>query len=401
MVHLTGYAPERFLNMCGKRDILIWNLKAAEDGYCFCISVKAYKSLRPILKKTKTKAVILKKIGLPFYLFHYRKRKVFAAGILLFWYLLIRVSGFVWNIEIEGNSYLSDDTIIRFLEEEGADFGTPVSKIDCAGLEERLRSAYPEVIWASIKIYGTKMTVELQESLLAEESYQMENGEIADIVAAKDGIITHMITRQGTPLVSVGSEIKKGDILVSGEIPLYSDYGEILDYLYETADADVIAQVQYDYSEKIPKIYQDKEYEAEGKTNYALQIGNIVIQNPLFAPPECLYDSSVESIQLRFGKNYYFPVYLKKITYHPYKLVKKEYTEEEIKKMAQEHFLQYLKNLEEKGIQILKKNVMIKRVGSFYLVTGNIAAQESVVSFQPTEIHNIEYIEEKKGNESD
>lgn len=401
MVHLTGYAPERFLNMCGKRDILIWNLKAAEDGYCFCISVKAYKSLRPILKKTKTKAVILKKIGLPFYLFHYRKRKVFAAGILLFWYLLIRVSGFVWNIEIEGNSYLSDDTIIRFLEEEGADFGTPVSKIDCAGLEERLRSAYPEVIWASIKIYGTKMTVELQESLLAEESYQMENGEIADIVAAKDGIITHMITRQGTPLVSVGSEIKKGDILVSGEIPLYSDYGEILDYLYETADADVIAQVQYDYSEKIPKIYQDKEYEVEGKTNYALQIGDIVIQNPFFAPPECLYDSSVEAIQLRFGKNYYFPVYLKKITYHPYKLVKKEYTEEEIKKMAQKHFLQYLKNLEEKGIQILKKNVMIKRVGSFYLVTGNIAAQESVVSFQPTEIHNIEYIEEKKGNESD
>ena len=56
LVHLTGYAPERFLNMCGKRNILIWNLRAVEDGYLFFISVDAYKSLKPILKKTRTRA---------------------------------------------------------------------------------------------------------------------------------------------------------------------------------------------------------------------------------------------------------------------------------------------------------------------------------------------------------
>ena len=33
LVHLTGYAPERFLNMCGKRNILVWNLRKTEDGY--------------------------------------------------------------------------------------------------------------------------------------------------------------------------------------------------------------------------------------------------------------------------------------------------------------------------------------------------------------------------------
>ena len=34
-VHLTGYATERFLNLCGSRNILIWNLKPTEDGYYF------------------------------------------------------------------------------------------------------------------------------------------------------------------------------------------------------------------------------------------------------------------------------------------------------------------------------------------------------------------------------
>ncbi len=401
VVYLSGYAPERFLNMCGKRDILIWNLKAVEDGYQFCMSVDAYKSLRPILRKTKTKAKIIKKVGLPFYLFRYRKRKVFVAGMLLFFCLLIRVSGFVWNIEIIGNSYLSEDTIIRFLEEEDADFGTPISKINCAKLEEKLRSTYPEVIWASVKIYGTKMTIELQESLLSEEFYQSDSDEISDIIAAKDGVITDMITRHGTPLVSVGSEIKKGDILVSGELVLYSDYGEILDYLYESADADIIAQVQYEYSDKISKKYQDKEYLEEEKMNYVLQIGDILIHNPFWKAPENLYDSSVENMQLCFGQNYYFPIYLKKIRYYPYKLVEKEYTEEEIKQIAEKHYRKYLQNLEEKGIQIIQKNVMIKKVGYSYLVTGSIMARESIVAYQPTVTQNTDQTEGNIENESD
>lgn len=50
-VRLSGYAPERFLNLCGSHDILIWNLKSTEDGYEFCISVAGFKQLRPILKK--------------------------------------------------------------------------------------------------------------------------------------------------------------------------------------------------------------------------------------------------------------------------------------------------------------------------------------------------------------
>jgi len=53
-VRLSGYAPERFLNLCGSHDILIWNLKSTKDGYEFCISVAGFKQLRPILKKTRT-----------------------------------------------------------------------------------------------------------------------------------------------------------------------------------------------------------------------------------------------------------------------------------------------------------------------------------------------------------
>ena len=212
-VHLTGYATERFLNLCGSRNILIWNLKPTEDGYYFYISVDGYRSLKPILKKTKTKARILKKYGVPFQLFRYRKHKVFAAGIAVSAVLLFYCSGYVWNIEVKGNSYLSEETILTFLQNENAGFGVPKRNINCEELEEKLRSAYSEVIWTSVKVYGTKMTVELQENLLPEEEYEAKDDTPEDIVAKKDGVIAFMVTRTGTPLVTADMEVKKGDLL--------------------------------------------------------------------------------------------------------------------------------------------------------------------------------------------
>ena len=238
-VHLTGYATERFLNLCGSRNILIWNLKPTEDGYYFYISVDGYRSLKPILKKTKTKARILKKYGVPFQLFRYRKHKVFAAGIAVSAVLLFYCSGFVWNIEVKGNSYLSEETILTFLQNENAGFGVPKRNINCEELEEKLRSAYSEVIWTSVKVYGTKMTVELQENLLPEEEYEAKDDTPEDIIAKKDGVIASMVTRTGTPLVTADMEVKKGDILVSGRAEILNDDGEVAEYIYPGADADI------------------------------------------------------------------------------------------------------------------------------------------------------------------
>ncbi|MEE0116196.1 MAG: sporulation protein YqfD, partial [Lachnospiraceae bacterium] len=43
-VRLSGYAPERFLNLCGNRDIVIWNLERDGDDYEFYISVQAFRT---------------------------------------------------------------------------------------------------------------------------------------------------------------------------------------------------------------------------------------------------------------------------------------------------------------------------------------------------------------------
>ena len=69
--------------------------------------------------------------------------------------------------------------------------------------------------------------------------------------------------------------------------------------------------------------------------------------------------------------------------------------------VLQSRFEQYLANLEEKGIQILEKNVMIEKADQKYVVTGTVDAYESIVSYQPTEILEITSEERQQPNESD
>ena len=42
LVTVTGYSPERFLNLCGKMNMVLWGLKPVGGGYQFFISKKAF-----------------------------------------------------------------------------------------------------------------------------------------------------------------------------------------------------------------------------------------------------------------------------------------------------------------------------------------------------------------------
>lgn len=46
--------------------MIIWELQNKGTEYEMCISISSFKKLRPLLRKTGTKAVILERHGLPF-----------------------------------------------------------------------------------------------------------------------------------------------------------------------------------------------------------------------------------------------------------------------------------------------------------------------------------------------
>ena len=103
-IKVESYFLERFINICISKKILLWNIKREKSSILYAsISVRDYKRLKGIVKKTKSKIKIESKKGLPFVLHKYRKRKIFFAFLVLIFLGLIVTSNFIWNVEIIGN----------------------------------------------------------------------------------------------------------------------------------------------------------------------------------------------------------------------------------------------------------------------------------------------------------
>lgn len=70
--------------------------------------------------------------------------------------------------------------------------------------------------------YLSRLRRELLKEKDQTEEQVKENGKGFDLVAQTDGTIVSIVTRSGVPLVQEGQEVKKGDTLVQGAIPILS-----------------------------------------------------------------------------------------------------------------------------------------------------------------------------------
>ena len=110
---------------------------------------------------------------------------------------------------------------------------------------------------------------------------------------------------------------------------------------------------------------------------------------------------TTDTYQLHVTDNFYLPIWMTRYNYQEVEKQKKSHSEREIRQIASKNLKNYLQDLEEKGIQIIGKNVIIKRTGKDYVASGTIEVYESIVSYQPTEIQNITSEERQNADESD
>lgn len=385
-VTLTGSAPERFLNFCVRRDILIWNLSPNKTagGYDFCISRRGFHAAEDLLQRTRTTMTIRKKCGVPFFLHRYRARKLFLIGIFLCLLLLWNCSKYVWKIEINGTNELSEDMILTWLSKQERTYGTRKSRIDCASLERALRNDFETVAWTSVKLEGTKLTVDIQESLSDTDTSTLPESGEWDIVATEDARVSSIFTRRGTPLVEKGMLVSKGAILISGRLDIIDDNGEIAEQHYVVSDGDVTGIVTRDYEAALPRDYQKKVYTGEEHTSYLLQIGSTQIPIGKKAAFD-VCETLVSDRQLEILPGFYLPVHLFTTTQHAYVYRPETYTKEEVEAHAQAGWELFLEKFTQKGIPIIVKNVKIETNEKNCMIRGTIEADIPLGSYAPTQ----------------
>lgn len=394
-IRITGFSPERFINMCSYHHIYLWGLKPHGHDYEMYISVKGFRKLKDVAGKTGTRVYIVKKYGLPFYLHRYRKRKLFFAGILFCVGIVYMLSLFIWDIHIDGNNTRTDQVILEFLATKNVRHGMRKSEVDCDRIVKDIRKEFDDIVWVSASVSGTRLFIRVKENTDTITAGGEEAG-IRDVVADKDGVVTEIITRQGVPLVHVGDEIKKGDILVSARVEVKNDSQEVIGYQYHDADADIYAQTTEEYQDQILLEHAVKQYEKYEHQIWYVKIGRVKISIGSKKITSEVWELHTEESRIKIGENFFLPICFGRVRIRPYRTEKEIYTQEEAKELLNANFRQFCEDLEKKGVQILENDVKI------YTEKNQVCASGYLTLSEPVGIkRNAEVVETPQSTDAD
>ena len=364
-IRVSGYSTERFLNACRQKSIRLWNLTPRGNAYEMNITIDGFRRIRPVVKRTGVKVVIIERTGLPFFLHRYRKRRLFFVGFGLCILLIVLLSKFIWNIDISGNITRTDETLLAFLETQSVQKGMKISEVDCEQIVRDIRKEYDDIIWVSASIEGTRLIIQIKEN---EDSVEMEEDianmpkqpdQPVDIIADIDCTITDIVMRRGISQIQEGAQVEEGDLLVSGHIPVKNDAGEIINYQYEESDADIRGQTTIEYVDYQSLTFEEKKLLEIKKEEYYMRIGDYrMIVGGIRNDYEAFEQYSKE-IPLKLSENFYLPVSFGWRKVNPYETTEQKYTEQELQRALTDRFHRYCEDLEKKGVEIIENDVKI------------------------------------------
>ncbi len=387
-VKIYGYSPERFMNLCSYHNIMLWDIREYGNYYTMCMSIRSFFEIRSFLKKTHTKVAILEKYGLPFFIPKILKRKVFFVGFIGIIFAMLLMSQYVWAFEIVGNTEITDEYLLATLQEYHVTYGVRKSELDITAIEQQLLDDFYHLSWVSLKLEGTKLIVSIKENeysstdlLIQEIENQLgDANNPTNLVSTESGVIASIVTRSGVPIVKKGDSINTGDILVEGYIPIYDDSGNCISYQYTTADSTIWIERTCTYEDYLDLIYQEHVYTNDTYKNYFITLWDETFYLTANKKSYTQSDVIVTKKQVSILDHLYLPFYYGSIQVREYQKTELVRDEIEAKAYLTNKFYDFIKSLEEKGIQIIANDVKIKTYNNQMIASGTYTIWEQSVT---------------------
>lgn len=242
----SGKFPERFINITAKNGVNIWNPVPAKNAISASMYLSDYKKIRTLAKKSRVKTKITAKHGMPFIVNRYKARTGLFAGAVFGIILCIFLSNFIWSVKISGTEEISNTYLESLLSDNGISVGVWKNNLDVDQIERNIQRKCGDVRWMSINITGSLVTVEVKETYKKPKLDTSKNP--CNVKAVKDGVITRIQAYNGKPVITKGSGVVNGQVLVSG-----LDETKQGDMRYLRANAKVYADITEQQTLSIPK----------------------------------------------------------------------------------------------------------------------------------------------------
>ncbi len=283
LIRINGYGSRRFVNLCRNHGIELWMIRRdGSDGLLYCrIFLKDFYKLRPLARKCKVRPVVIERTGVPFILSEMYKRISFFAGVAVFFSLLLFLASRIWGISIEGQSYHTKESLLKYLERQEVYGGMAVKDVECSQIRENIRHSFEDIGWVSAQLRGSKIFIKIKEAQLVKEKQEEE--EPASLIAEDGGTVISIVTSRGTAKVRAGDKVKKNKVLVSGIDKIIGDGDTLIRKRKVRAEGKVVIESIKKYEDILEEDYSRKEYTGRDKYIYNIELfgKNVFFYNPL------------------------------------------------------------------------------------------------------------------------
>ena len=319
----------RALNVLMKNNVPFYGVKAEGGGLVgFCLEPDAFRKYVALTAEMTIEDERVTRRGLFAFASGYKMRIGFFIGALLCAVLLAASSFFVWDINVSGQTGLSEKEILKTLEGYGLYIGAYIPNIDTMRLENELVIDTEELSYASINLRGTVAEVVVRER----KEKDVENISLpSNLVANCDGQIESIEVRGGMPTVKKGQIVKKGQLLVSGVID-----SQAVGYRLVRARGEIYARISRSFTAEVPLVREKKSRTGEKKTRVTIRFFakkiNLFSNNDISFEK---YDTIEEEKRLCLFDRVELPVFIIKTTYSEYVTETEKISEEQALSIAE------------------------------------------------------------------
>ena len=319
----------RALNVLMKNNVPFYGVKAEGGGLVgFCLEPDAFRKYVALTAEMTIEDERVTRRGLFAFASGYKMRIGFFIGAVLCAALLAASSFFVWDINVSGQTGLSEKEILKTLEGYGLYIGAYIPNIDTMRLENELVIDTEELSYASINLRGTVAEVVVRER----KEKDVENISLpSNLVANCDGQIESIEVRGGMPTVKKGQIVKKGQLLVSGVID-----SQAVGYRLVRARGEIYARISRSFTAEVPLVREKKSRTGEKKTRVTIRFFakkiNLFSNNDISFEK---YDTIEEEKRLCLFDRVELPVFIIKTAYSEYVTETEQTSEEQALSIAE------------------------------------------------------------------
>ncbi|MBR6948926.1 MAG: sporulation protein YqfD [Bacilli bacterium] len=212
---ITGKNIEYFLNLLFVKNINLDVLSKDRNSMIIVVSSEDYNIIKTI--KTTYKIKVLKVYGFLYIKYLLKTYSCFIISFFIFFLIIITISNLILNIDVISNNSSLKKSILEDLKVRGiskyrfkVDYYTKQKIIN-----EILDEENDKIEWMEIEEYGTKYIIKVVER---KKNNDIDNCVPSNIVAKRDAIVLDIQASSGEVLTAINKSVKKGDILISGNI---------------------------------------------------------------------------------------------------------------------------------------------------------------------------------------